>query len=307
MVEPKDVIVTGASGFLGRHVALDWARAGHRVIGIGRAPWEEAEWRCWGLTRWVQGDVTRENLARLDMQPAVVVHCAGSGSVAFSYQDPYNDFQATVGSLLPTLEFMRTRAPQAVLVYPSSAAVYGELETLPVREDAPLRPVSPYGCHKLMAEDLCRSHANHFGMRATIVRLFSLYGPQLRKQLLWDACWKFTRGDATFRGTGDELRDWVHVSDAAALLRIAADHPLPWDGTVNGASGVGTSVREILEILRAAFPNAPPLGFTTQAKTGDPSAYVGSTERARNWGWSPKSMLEAGILSYAEWFLRDRQ
>jgi len=72
-------------------------------------------------------------------------------------------------------------------------------------------------------EDLCLSYAGRWGIRTSVVRLFSVYGPSLRKQLLWDACEKFRRGDNTFAGTGSELRDWLHVKDAAALIATAAE------------------------------------------------------------------------------------
>ena len=302
----KTVIVTGASGFLGRHVAFDWATAGHRVLGLGREDWPEKEWRAWGLAAWACGDVSHGALAAFGECPDVVVHCAGSGSVAFSYQDPAADFTSTVGTLLATLEFLRLLAPEASLVYPSSAAVYGEVTQLPVRVDAAFRPASPYGTHKLVAEHLCRSHARHFGLKVAIVRLFSLYGPDLRKQLLWDACVKFSKGEATFLGTGQEIRDWVQVKDAAMLMRVAADHADMACGVVNGASGTGITVREVLTLLREAFPGVPPLTFTAKAKAGDPTAYVGDNTGALAWGWHPSIPLQEGINEYAMWFQQGR-
>ncbi len=304
---PESVLVTGASGFLGRYAAREWSRAGWRVVGIGRDPWDEAEWRAWGLSAWLCADLSLETLSAFAGVPEVVAHCAGGSSVGASFQAPEADFQSTLGTLLAALEFLRLRAPAARLVYPSSAAVYGQVERLPIDEDDPLRPASPYGTHKLMAEDLCRSHARHFGLNVAVVRFFSLYGEGLRKQLLWDACLKFSKGEAAFLGTGEELRDWLHVEDAARLLRVAAAHA---DGTcpvVNGASGTGTSVRQVLSLLRSAFPEAPPLAFTSVAKAGDPSAYVASCGKAFAWDWHPAIHLEQALGAYAAWFLRERR
>ena len=129
--------------------------------------------------------------------------------------DPFADFQRTVGSTAALLEYIRVDCPGAALVYPSSAAVYGHAVQLPMQEDGPLRPVSPYGVHKKFAEDLIRSHCVMFGLRASIVRLFSIYGEGFRKQLLWDACRKLLAGEREFFGIGDETRDWLHVDDAS--------------------------------------------------------------------------------------------
>jgi len=301
----SEVLITGASGFLGRHVARAFAEEGHRVVGLGRAPWTESEWRAWGLSGWLCAEVNLETLRAIAEAPEFIVPCAGSGSVGFSFKSPLADFEATVGTLGSTLEYMRLCAPEARLVYPSSAAVYGQVEQLPIRENTPFRPMSPYGSHKLMAEQLCRSYAQHFGLRVALVRFFSLYGPGLRKQLLWDACVKFAHGEASFLGTGQEARDWVHVTDGAQLLKVAAAHADVHCRVVNGASEVGTTVLEALTLLRTAFPGAPPLAFTREAKVGDPSAYRGDGSQARAWGWAPSIDIEEGVAEYAAWFRRE--
>ena len=157
-------------------------------------------------------------------EPDVIVHCAGSGSVGFSMTHPYQDFQRTVATTLAVLEYARLYAPRARVAYPSSAGVYGEVQKLPIAETDPLSPASPYGVHKRFAEELCASYAQHFGIAVAVVRLFSVYGAGLRKQLLWDASQKIMRGENRFFGTGEEIRDWLHVEDAASLLIAAAGH-----------------------------------------------------------------------------------
>src|SRR6185312_5873943 len=123
--------------------------------------------------------------------------------------------------------FLRCYCPQATLVVPSSAAVYGAVRQIPINESGPRNPISPYGVHKKIAEDLCYSYARHFGARIALVRFFSVYGAGLRKQLLWDACNKLVVGDGRFGGHGNEVRDWLHIEDAARLLIAAAQHAAP--------------------------------------------------------------------------------
>lgn len=291
-------LVTGAHGFIGRHVARRLAAQGDRVIGIGHGRWDAAA--AWGV-EWVEGEVDLPTLAAHGEELALLVHCAGSGSVPASFADPAADFARTVDTTLAVVEFVRRHAPNARLVLPSSAAVYGRAERMPIAVDAPLAPLSPYGVHKRIAEELVRSHARHFGVRAAIVRLFSIYGVGLRKQLLWDACRKLSAGDATFGGDGGETRDWLHVEDAAALLIAAGNLASADCPAVNGGMGEGVPIRAVVEPL-AALLAAPAPVFSGEARAGDPRDFVADVSGARALDWRPERDLATELAAYAAWF-----
>lgn len=297
----KQAIVTGAFGFLGRHVAKQLAVAGWKVNGIGHGYWKRDEYKRWGITEWNDSDITIDALIRFAEQPDAILHCAGSGSVGFSLNHPYQDFQRTVATTLAVLEFGRVHAPDARIVYPSSAGVYGHVQKLPILETDPLCPTSPYGVHKRMAEELCSSYARHFDLQTSIVRLFSVYGIGLRKQLLWDAAQKITRGENEFFGTGEEVRDWLHVDDAAKLLIKAIEHASHKCPVVNGGAGTGTSVREALSCLFESFNGGKPV-FTGMSRAGDPPGYVADISSALAWDWQPTIAFKDGLRDYAEWF-----
>ena len=297
----KIALVTGAYGFIGRHVARKLAHDGCRVIGLGHGTWAREEWQPWGIAEWHVSDITLEALITYAGEPDVIVHCAGSGSVGFSMTHPYQDFQRTIATSLAVLEFARLYAPQARVAYPSSAGVYGMVQKLPIAETDPLSPASPYGVHKYLAENLCESYARHFGISVAVVRLFSVYGVGLRKQLLWDASQKIMRGENSFLGTGEEIRDWLHVEDAASLLITAAGHASPECPMVNGGSGAGVTVREILTELFACFDRADAPNFTGAPRSGDPAAYEADISLARRWGWQPEAEWSRGLREYAAW------
>lgn len=298
----KTALVTGAYGFIGRHVARQLARAEWRVIGQGHGAWVRDEWQAWGIDEWHSAEITLETLITYAGEPEVIVHCAGSGSVAFSMTHPYQDFQRTVATTLTVLEYARLYAPRARVIYPSSAGVYGDVKKLPIIETDPLSPASPYGVHKRLAEDLCASYAQHFGIAVAVVRLFSVYGAGLRKQLLWDASQRIAAGENHFFGTGAEIRDWLHVEDAASLLIAAAAHASTQCPVVNGGSGTGVTVREILAELFAGFGRSDAPAFSGEVRSGDPLGYVADIARARQWGWQPLVDWKQGVREYTGWF-----
>ena len=298
----KQALVTGAYGFVGRHVARKASLHGYDVTGIGHGSWSRNEWQEWGIARWHTADVTLETLMRFAGEPEVILHCAGSGSVPFSMHHPYQDHERTIGTTLSVLEFIRLCNPKTKAIIPSSASVYGKVGKLPIGIDSALQPVSPYGVHKKMAEEICQSFGRHFGVETSIVRLFSIYGNGLRKQLLWDACSKIASGDLVFSGTGLETRDWLHIGDAAELLISAIDHASTGCSVVNGGSGVALQIREIVEAVASDLGVTERPRFTGSVRAGDPSHYQADIAEALKWGWTPQSDWRQNLKSYVNWF-----
>lgn len=298
----KTVLITGAYGFIGRYVARFYNAENYNVIGIGHGTWSSDEWVTWGLSQWHKCDITLESLLKYGSRPDVILHCAGSGSVGFSLNYPMQDFERTVRTTQFILEYVRLHSPQTIVVYPSSAAVYGIADQIPIKEESTLQPISPYGVNKKIAEDLCLMYARQYSLSIAIVRLFSVYGIGLKKQLLWDACKKIERGDFNFFGTGLETRDWIHVNDVASLLYIAsknADKSVP---IVNGGTGHKITVGEVLEKVFAAFGKEDGPQFLENEDVGNPAHYLADTWRVKGWNWEPHMTLEQGINDYVSWF-----
>ncbi len=302
----KVLLVTGGFGFLGRNVAKHFHSLGYQVHGIGHGNWTKAEATEYGFERFKNADVSLQELKSLGIQPDLMVHAAGSGSVASSFSAPHLDFERTVSSTAHVLEFMRVHAPKAKLVYPSSPAVHGAHDATPMREDDAQSPVSPYGVHKQMAESLCSLYRNNFNLKVSVIRFFSVYGSGLRKQLLWDACRKLTgtEGKAEFWGTGKDVRDWIHIHDAVKLVDAVVSSTTPIH-EFNGATGTGTTVEQILIQLKQQLKSHQELIFKGEAKQGDPQYYVADLSRTRSLGWKPEVSLEQGLAEYAQWFLKE--
>lgn len=301
-----NIWITGAHGFIGRHLARHLQDRGHTVCGIGHGAWPQEKARNWGLNYWLNGEIDASNLGDLAARqglPDTVFHLAGGSSVGLSMQHPLEDFRRSVDTSARLFEWVRVNALHTKVVCVSSAAVYGTDHSGPIPETTPLSPSSPYGCHKAMMEMLCQSNILNYGMRIAIVRLFSVYGAGLEKQLLWDLCTKL-RGSpvvVTLGGTGQELRDWIHISDVVRLLESLTTNQ---NSTLvlNGGTGEGVPVQGITKLVCSSWGQKARIEFSGQQRPGDPNVLVADVSLSRKFGFSPSTSLGDGIEQVVSWF-----
>lgn len=306
MKKKNIVLITGAAGFIGRNTAKHFSNNGWFVIGISLEKLSKKEFRKWGMQKYYSGEISTSILLKVKEKPELIIHCAGSGSVGLSLENPKGDFKMNVESLLEILEFMRLRCSGARLIYPSSAAVYGRKNDAPIKENASPEPVSPYGFHKIIAEKLCESYSKNFGLQISIIRFFSVYGMGLQKQLLWDACKKIleAKKEVTFFGTGNETRDWIHIDDVARLFLAVAKSKKSFE-ILNGASGLRIKINYVLKILLKEYKKPLKIVFNNVAKKGDPKYYHADIKKAALLGWKPKVSLTNGIRDYVNYFKKN--
>lgn len=302
------VWITGANGFIGRYLARELADAGYAVHGIGHGALEDFEKQRLGLQSWLNGEIDAANLNALAAGhglPSTVFHLAGGSAVGLSIAQPFEDFSRTVASTARLLEWLRGAAPECPVIVASSAAVYGADHGGPISEDAVLAPMSPYGQHKLMMEQLCRSYAMSFGVRSTVTRLFSVYGPHLRKQLLWDICSRLAQGERTLvlGGTGDEIRDWTDVRDVVRLLTKIGEPPQqePFR-VINGGSGHGTSVAAIAGMLVRNWGSPITVRYSGVVRAGDPFSLLADDAGLRRLPFNWRIPIDRGLADYVNWF-----
>jgi UDP-glucose 4-epimerase len=302
------VWITGANGFIGRYLAQELAGAGYTVHGIGHGAIPDSDRSRLGLETWLNGEIDAANLNALAAehgQPSSIFHLAGGSSVGLSIAQPFEDFSRTVTSTARLLEWLRGSAPQCHVIAASSAAVYGSGHSKPIPEDAALMPMSPYGEHKLMMEQLCTSYASSFGIRSTVVRLFSVYGQRLRKQLLWDICSRLARGERelVLGGTGDEIRDWTEVRDVARLLTKLSEQPQAETlDIINGGSGRGTRVAEVASMLVKHWDRDIAVRFSGSSRAGDPFSLLADDARLRRMPFDWRIPIDRGLADYVKWF-----
>lgn len=294
------ILITGCHGFIGSSVGLFATRTGHEVMGIGLSAQPPQGWR---------GGYRQMDVAFADMtdpvrafQPEMVFHAAGTASVGDSYHAPVDDLRAAVTTLANTLEGVRRSGLSPTVVFPSSAAVYGNPVVLPVPEVAPISPISPYGFHKAMAELVAREYAECFGLTVVVARLFSVYGPRQRRLLLWELFERATGAEpeVTLHGTGRESRDYIHVDDlAAALLAVVDAHPAGWTA-VNVASGREVRTIDLARMVVAAVGSEKPVRALGQAQTGNPVNWCADVRFLKTLASVAPRSLEEGIAACVE-------
>lgn len=312
-------LVTGARGFIGRHLSRLLAQEGWEVYGLGHGAWPEAEAGRWGVVRWVPGDVDAHNLRLLQLdvgQVDAVFHLAGGASVGAAIGNPREDFYRTVATTTELLDWVRLHSPSSRVVAVSSAAVYGAGHEGRILEEAPSIPFSPYGFHKAMMESLFASYSASYGVTSVVARLFSVFGPGLQKQLLWDLCNKLAEGEGEVRlgGSGEELRDWTDVRDVSRAIYALLDQATTRSPCFNVGTGVGSSVAEVARHAAAVWSERTGnrrtiIGFSGVSRPGDPFSLVASPARLESLGFSWSIDWRDGIAGYIDWYLseRDRQ
>jgi UDP-glucose 4-epimerase len=296
------VLITGVTGFIGRYVARQFSEAGWSVLGLGTRPLENAPRQdlTFYQTLILPSPMLHELIAEL--QPDVCIHCAGRASVDLSISEPDADFQSGTALTFELLDALRKHTPSCRVLFLSSAAVYGNPKVLPIKEEHELKPISPYGFHKFMSEILCKEFFQIYQLPIAVVRIFSAYGPGLRRQVLWDICQKaLTQPVLRLRGTGKESRDFIHVRDIAEALYLLANRAPFKAETYNLASGKETTIHTLASKILQELDLTIPLEFDGQVSLGTPLNWSADINKIESLGFKSEVPLDRGLQVFTQW------
>ncbi len=303
------VLITGASGFAGGHLARECSAAGDDVVGIsrsGRVPEGCAQARAVDLR-----NPSAVRAAVRDTRPQVVYHLAALSSVGRSWQEPAQTLQDNVTTAVSVLEAVRLEAPDARLVWVSSCEVYGSPELLPVDEDAPVRPANPYAVSKTTGDLLAGVYAEAHELDVIRARPFNHAGPgQLPIFILSSLARQAAEGRLggvdslrIVTGNPETRRDFTDVRDVARAYRLLAERAAP--GIYNVSSGRSVSAAEHVRLLADVIA---PIRVEHQVDPGRVRAHEvmdlrGSHERLRTaTGWQPEIPLRQTVIDTIEWW-----
>ena len=299
------ILIIGSNGFIGGGFARAALEAGHEILGVGRHvdPNLSSE-------TYVQTDLSAEKLAPIitRFSPSVVLHAAGSASVEDSFASPLQDLKDLAFTLANTLEGVRISEARPLIIFPSSAAVYGAPDVLPINESAPLNPISPYGFDMVARELIAREYSECFGLHTVTARLFSVFGPRQRRLFIWELYRQLAEADSTvsLRGTGDETRDYLHVDDvsSAFLKLIDVEAALPSRNLViNVASGKEISMWQVAQRLREMIAPGKEIQCRGMSRPGNPLHWCADVSLVHSMapGWQPAPFEEKLRECTDEW------
>jgi UDP-glucose 4-epimerase len=306
------ILVTGAAGFIGSHTVDFLLASGHEVVGVDNLRTGSRE-NLRQATASPRFDFQVMDITEVEtftglvrsQRPDVVIHLAGLVSVQDSRADPALNVRLNVGGTQAVIDAVISASVPRV-VFASSAAVYGDSDSFPLREDAPKQPLNPYGEAKLASEALLARAAMMHGFTAVSLRYFNVYGSRQALDSPYSgvvsrflACCRRNEAPVIF-GDGRQTRDFIHVSDIARANAQAALLPGLPSGDYNVASGQETSLLDLIALLRAMQPSLPMPKFSA-AQPGDIRRSVGDPAR---WcavsGFSPQETLRVGLLELVD-------
>ncbi len=312
------IIVTGAAGFIGFHVAQALLARGESVVGIDNFdPYYSVDLKRARAA--VLAGHKGFALAELDLsQPAAaqtlatrygdataIVHLAAQPGVRAAELDPHRYVAANVAGQLTVLETARRLNKLRHTIYASTSAVYGATPHRPFGlDDRADRPISLYGATKRGAELMAIAYAAQYGLALTGLRFFTVYGPWGRPDM---ATWKFTQ--AIVEGTklvlyegGNMSRAFTYIDDIAQGVLAALDRPAPGHRLFNLGNDRSENVRRYLQVLEQAIgrPAIVQVAPRHRADMSETVADISASEREL--GWRPRISIDEGLPRFVEWY-----
>ena len=319
------ILLTGAAGFIGMHVAETLLARGEAVIGVDDLnPYYDVRLKQARLARleghpgfrFISADVSDRDamLGLAEAEPGIdrIVHLAAQPGVRYSLVDPYVYVQANVMGHLVMLELARRLPRLGHLVYASSSSVYGGNRQLPFAEtDRVDHPVSLYAATKRAGELISESYAHLFGLPQTGLRFFTVYGPWGRPDM---APWMFAAAilegrPITLYDAGRLKRDFTFVEDIVAGVVGCLDHPAPAaePRLLNIGNHRSVEVRRFVEVLEDALGRKAMVVDTPRPATDVEETFADIAAIQALCGYAPRTPIEVGIPRFPEWFLSWRK
>jgi UDP-glucose 4-epimerase len=305
-------LVTGAAGFVGSHLAERLLRERHEVIGIDCfVPY---------YPRWIKEKNLEEvrslpqfqfieaNLLDVDLPDLLaqgiecIFHQAAQAGVRASWGKEFADYTSL--NILGTQQLLEAAKSHELrkFVYASSSSVYGDVATLPMREDALPKPLSPYGVSKLSAEHLCYLYWKNYGVPTIALRYFTVYGPRQRPDMAFHRFLRLLLDDRPIPiyGDGQQTRDFTFIDDIVEANVLAAQSPIVGEA-LNIGGGTTVTLNDAINVCEEVSGKRARLDIRPVEK-GDVRQTLADVSRARQGlGYQPRVPLRQGLDAEWQW------
>lgn len=305
-------LITGGAGFIGSNVASSLLAEGHEVTILDDlSSGYQRNIDALPGSMFIKGSICDEDAVREAVsRQSVVFHLAASVGNKRSIDCPIRDAEINVLGTLRVLEAAR-RAGVSKVVISSSAGIFGELKTLPIREDHPLEPDSPYGASKLCAEKEGLAYAKLYSIEVVCLRYFNVYGPNQRFDAYGNVIpifvFQMLRGEeVVIFGDGEQTRDFINVRDVVqANVRAGMSHGV--SGAFNIGSGTRISINALAARLGAASGLHPVVRYGPSRAGDVRDSLADITAARRSFGFDPSVTMDEGLPEYVRWAKQELQ
>jgi UDP-glucose 4-epimerase len=307
-------LVTGGAGFIGSHIVRTLLDQGQEVkildnFSTGKRE-NIADFKK--QIELIEGDLRDASKVTEAVRGVdIIFHEAAFVSVPQSMDEPQNCFDVNVTGTSMLFDAAR-RAGVKRAVFATSAAVYGDSTEMPLTEETPLRPLSPYAASKRVDEIYGQLYTTSFGLDVVALRYFNVYGPRQRPDSMYAAAVPiFIRRlldgkGVTIYGDGGQTRDLINVRDVVRANLVASEHPAAPGQIFNICTGIETRIIDLVEVLQDLFPSAPAPVFA-EPRAGDIYRSIGSPQKAADLiGFRAEVTLDQGLKEAVEWMRAEK-
>ena len=290
------ILIIGSKGFIGSHCVDYFSAQGNEIWEADIFPIAQRNYSQFAESN------TDFNILFDKQEFDVCINSSGAANVGFSFENPTKDFELNVLNVNKLLVAIRQYNPKCRFINFSSAAVYGNPIQLPISEKAALKPLSPYGFHKLQSEYLLTEYYKFFGIHTCSLRIFSAYGSRLRKQLFWDLYKKSLHSDTIeLFGSGEETRDFIYIYDLMQVVDLVIQKAKFEGDLINAASGIETTIKEAATTFYDLLDPSIKPTFSGKVKMGDPNNWRADIQTIKEMGFIPQYTIREGLSKYIQW------
>lgn len=294
------IVIIGSSGFIGSNLLKFLLKNKYDVIGYDIK--ESSQVQCLKIES--IEDIITENVFK---NTNIIINCSGSADVNFSYLNPLKDFEKNSYEVFKLLDGIIKYNRKINYINISSGAVYGSLASEKVNEKSQLDPKSIYGFNKLISESICEQFNTIYDIKTTSIRIFSAYGPGLKKQLFWDLFKKASeKKDIELFGSGNDYRDFVYIEDVCSSIEVLISQKFRKHEIFNIASGEKTLISEAVSIFFNLLNKKIDYKFSGNLLKGYPKGQHADISKIIKLGFKPSYSLEKGLSHTIKWMKEQR-
>jgi len=308
------MLVTGGAGFIGSHLVDKLIELGNDATVIDDL--------SYGKKQYINKKADFYELDIRDyrklvevikvIRPEFIFHLAAIAATketSAGWRNPNEVHQVNAIGTLNVLRAIIELDIDPRMVYASSAAVYGRIKHLPINEEDPTNPISPYGISKLTAEKYMNAYYSEYGVKSTSLRIFNVYGPRQTRYVMFDILRKLheNRNKLEVLGNGNQVRDYCYITDAVEAFILAAERNASIGKVFNIGSGKPTRINELVrKIIKITGSEKTEIHCTGESWRGDIPKLFSDTSKAKMaLGFEPKVDLENGLIKLKEWFVKE--